>query len=49
MAAEALVGHVEVMAEAREPIPEPSPPDAPLQRGELFLIRAALVHLRSSR
>jgi predicted RNase H-like HicB family nuclease len=30
MAAEALAGHVEVMAEAREPIPEPSSPDAPL-------------------
>jgi predicted RNase H-like HicB family nuclease len=30
MAAEALAGHVEVMAEAREPIPDPSSPDAPL-------------------
>lgn len=29
MAAEAAAGHVEVMAEAGEPIPDPSPPDAP--------------------
>jgi predicted RNase H-like HicB family nuclease len=30
MAAEALAGHVEAMTEAGEPLPEPSPPDAPL-------------------
>ena len=30
MGAEALAGHVEVMTEAREPIPDPSSPDAPL-------------------